>query len=61
MLALWVSDPNGKSMREIGHMPTTPWSRLGQRFAEISNIQWLPGGRRLSFIYRNSLWTVLVD
>jgi hypothetical protein len=52
--ALWVSDLEGKEMREVGHVPMED----GQY---VLDADWLPDGRHAWFFYRKTLYTVPVD
>ncbi len=52
VIALWTCRPDGKERQEIGEMPykvdeETP-----------TDLRWLPGGKRLSFLYKGTLYTV---
>jgi hypothetical protein len=55
MIGLWVSNLDGSEMTEIGHMSVLP---TRQNLDYIGELQWLPGEKRLSFIYRGGLYTV---
>jgi hypothetical protein len=55
MLGLWVSNLDGSDMTEIGHVATLP---KNQAWEDLSNLQWLPSGKRLSFIHQSSLYLV---
>ncbi|MCW3052741.1 MAG: hypothetical protein JWN14_1911, partial [Chthonomonadales bacterium] len=50
--ALWVSGADGKGLREIGHIP------LKTEDDGIDNIQWLPDGKQIGFVYRSTLYVV---
>jgi hypothetical protein len=52
--ALWGSNIDGSRRVEIGYMAEAGWGR-GER------LLWLPGGKRLSFVYNDNLYTVPVD
>jgi hypothetical protein len=54
-VSLWVSGLDGTSLREIGSVRWTSQSQMGDIPTQV---HWLPGGKRLGFIYGNSLWTV---
>jgi hypothetical protein len=49
---LWVSRADGTGLREIGEIP------LRMANDRIENIQWLPDGKQISFIYHNILYVV---
>jgi hypothetical protein len=51
---LWVSKLDGTDRVEIGRLPAEGWGK-GQ------SLIWLPDGKRLSFVYNDSLYTVPVD
>jgi hypothetical protein len=55
-VGLWVSRLDGSGMAEIGHQPALP---DGQQ--EVSHLQWLPGDKQISFLYKDALWTVPAD
>jgi hypothetical protein len=52
---LWVSRLNSTGMTEIGHQLALPET---QDEDDIGGLQWLPGGKKISFIYRDTLYTV---
>ena len=54
MDSLWVSRANGQGMREIGHLPDA--QKKVHEYLE--NLQWLPDGKRVSFIYQGTLYVV---
>ena len=54
---VWVSRSDGSGMREIGSIIEQP----GEEKAGELFLQWLPGGRRLSFEYKEVLYTVPAD
>ena len=53
--SLWESDITGAHMREIGR-----YEKVGPHTA-IGDVQWLPSDRGISYIAKNSLWTVPVE
>ena len=55
VIGLWVSRLDGSHMHEIGHLPYQPDEEIPQQ------IRWAPGGKRLSFVYKGSLYTVPAD
>jgi hypothetical protein len=56
--AIWVSRLDGSGMHEVGHL-------LSGKEAEDDDpafgLDWLPGGKRLSFGYGDALYTVPAD
>lgn len=54
-ISLWVSALDGSGMHEIGRAPAKH-SPTGQLEPDL--LEWLPDGKRLSFRYNGSLWTV---
>ena len=60
-VGLWVSQLDGSNMHKIGHMtPMVPKGALNASL-ETSYIRWLPGVKKLSFVYDDTLWTVPSD
>jgi len=57
---LWVSRLDGSEMREIGYQEIDPNVPAPLRLAP-AEIHWTPDGRRLSFVYKNALYTVPVN
>lgn len=68
---LWVSNPDGHGMHEIGHVPSVAEhkglsDRLTVGFHELAenpndqlhDIRWLPGGKQISFVYHGTLYVV---
>lgn len=56
-LALYVSDLDGNHLQEIGRVDRNPKPES----EVIEELHWLPGGKRLSFIMDDNLWTVPVE
>jgi ankyrin repeat protein len=54
---LWVSRGDGRGMQGIGYVDVAP----GQGDISPSSLQWLPDGKRLSFIYKNRLYTISTE
>jgi hypothetical protein len=54
--AIWVSRIDGSQMHEVGHMEV-PTAQANAYF----ELKWVPGGKRLSFIYQDTLYTVPAD
>lgn len=58
--SLWVSGLDGTGLHKVGDFTVTRRAaRKGIGFP--SQVLWVPGGKRLSFVYRDSLWTVPVE
>ena len=58
VISLWVSKLDGSNMQEIGHVlldNNTDYMNL------VHHVRWLSGGRKISFIYQNSLYIVPID
>jgi hypothetical protein len=56
---IWISRLDGSSMRELAHTEHTDESNPGRNRDQVLNsIHWLPDGKRLSFVYKDALWTV---
>jgi hypothetical protein len=49
---IYVSRNDGTEMREIGIAPTP------EEADQDVEVTWLPGGKRLSFVYKNVLYTI---
>lgn len=56
--SLWVSGLDGGGMHEVGVVRWDVPARIGGVPVQI---HWLPGGKRISFIGGNALWTVPAD
>ncbi len=56
-LGIWVSRLDGSAMREIGYVRVAAPAD-GSCPDDITYLQWLPDGKRLSFLYRGALWIV---
>jgi hypothetical protein len=54
---LWVSNIDGSRMHEIGHVLLAPQDEAPTTF----ELNWLPGDKRLSFVYKAALYTVPTD
>lgn len=50
----WSRKLDMVGVREIGYLKAFGWKHR----AKPLNVQWLPDGRRLSFVYQNTLWIV---
>jgi hypothetical protein len=60
-VGLWVSDLDGRNLREIGHLDLHPAANSDTAEPEPEDVQWLPDGKRLSFLYKQALWIVPID
>jgi|SRR5579871_621249 len=54
---LWISKSDGQGMREIGHVPGKVDAN-GDPEDQLNEVQWLPDGKQVSFIYRDMLYVV---
>jgi len=53
-LGIWVTDLNGSHWSEVGYLSRSFQSGRGV----INQVQWLPGGKQISFLYGDGLYTV---
>jgi len=62
-VSLWVSRIDGRHLHEIGCVPLRWDNDLDTPVQEdeISCLSWTPNGQRLSFIYKDALYTVPAD
>ena len=52
---LWISRADGQGMREIGHVDG--WNDTHTESEDqLKDIQWLPSGKQVSFVYHNTLY-----
>lgn len=59
-MALFISNIDGTGMQEIGRIYLA--SDLDDQVdAQLSGIAWLPNGKKVSYLYQNTLYTVVVD
>lgn len=56
---LWVSRRDGKGLHEIGHLPASIENNTD--IGTLQMIQWLPGGKQISFVYGDTLYLVDAD
>ena len=56
-LGLWGSRDDGSSLHEIGHIPV-PLDANGNPRDWLTDLQWLPDGKEISFVYRGTLYRV---
>lgn len=54
---IWISRPDGQGMHELGHVPEI-LDAYGNPEAQIYGPEWVPGGKQVSFIYKNMLYVV---
>lgn len=54
-VSLWISGLDGEGLRCLGAVPLESVAREDQ---DISDVKWLPDGKRVSFICHRSLWTI---
>jgi hypothetical protein len=54
---LWSSRVDGQGMKEIGHVPLQT-DATDQPESGLSNMDWLPDDKHISFVYRNTLYIV---
>jgi len=54
---LWMSRTDGAGMHEIGYVPA-PLDENGDQAQQIRHLEWLPDGKQISFIYRDTLYVV---
>jgi hypothetical protein len=54
---IWVSGVDGADLHEVGRTPY----RNGNRGAYLCSCQWLPDGKRISFVYNHTLYVVPAD
>ncbi|MBU6400086.1 MAG: hypothetical protein KGS61_07190 [Verrucomicrobia bacterium] len=52
MTAVWVCNADGTALREVARADANK---------SVSDLRWLPDGKHVSVIYRDSLWLVPVD
>jgi hypothetical protein len=55
-VGLWVTRLGKLQPDEIGYLEWSPGSKSGPH-----RVQWMPDGKRLSFVYRNALWIIPTD
>ena len=60
-LSIWVSAVDGSNFREVGHFPNYEGPSEFKIDDPIRTFQWLPSGKKLSFVHNDSLYTVPVD
>jgi hypothetical protein len=55
--ALWVSHADGRGLREVGYVPAQP-GVSGSPTDGLKDVQWLPDGKQVSFVYHGTLYVV---
>jgi hypothetical protein len=55
--SLWICQTDGQGLQEIGHVPGKT-AASGDADEQLTDLQWLPDGKQISFIYQNMLYTV---
>ena len=55
---VWVSHANGSRLRDLGYIAISENAGAEDR---LTDLQWLPDGKRLSFCYKGALWNVRVE
>jgi hypothetical protein len=67
---IWVNRLGESRMHEIGHVPVPAASADESKYLgfdsdspqdELKNVQWLPDGKQISFIYRGTLYLVSAE
>ncbi|HLJ57306.1 MAG TPA: DPP IV N-terminal domain-containing protein [Chthonomonadaceae bacterium] len=59
--SLWVSDADGRNMRELGSQAVRSLGHdFDQRHDLIQCVKWSPDGRRISFVFGNTLYVLLL-
>lgn len=58
---IWVSDVDGSHVHEIGFHEMTRIEGQQAMSDILIALQWTPDGKRLSFLYKDALWTVPAD
>ena len=53
---LWTSQLNGQGMHEVGFIDCNE-----NDHSYSDSIRWTPDGKKLSFIYKDELWTIPVE
>jgi hypothetical protein len=56
--SLWLSNPHGKNMREVGRFASRYISR--EPSSELTDLSWTKDGRALSFEFQERLWILPV-
>jgi len=56
---LWISRTDGSALHEIGFLPIET-SGGGTPTYSLTEVQWLPGGKQISFLYHDTLYVTSV-
>lgn len=59
--ALWVSKLDGSGMHKLGDFGPGGKASYGSEINFPLQVVWVPGGKRVSFLYGGALWTVPAD
>lgn len=51
---LWLSHIDGTDLHEIGHVSAD----ANPSISTLQNLTWLPGGKDVSFVYKDAVWVV---
>lgn len=57
---LWISRGDGTGMRSLGTIPVQPDPESIQEY-RLQDLQWLPDGKHVSFIYRGTLYKMATE
>jgi len=60
VMSLWIANLDGSHLRLLGSEALRV-DRINGEEAEIGCLRWLSDGKRLSFIFRDKLWTIPAD
>lgn len=55
-VSLWISELRGRGLHPLGEIRYADKNQMP--YNGIWELQWLPDGKRLSFLYQDALWTV---
>ena len=55
---LWVGDPRTGQVEEVGRLKNYSKEKP---YGPVGDVRWLPGGKKLSFVYNHELYTVPAD
>ena len=57
-VSIWISDVDGSNFLEVGHMKRSIDPQHPELKHRIVPNQWLPTGKKMSYVYNESLYTV---
>ena len=60
-MALWVSKLDGTGLRKLGNFGAGGKASYGSGMNFPLQVVWVPGGKKVSFLYGGALWTVPAD